>query len=80
MGWIKNRINREKSKHEGRLDWAELAETKIISTLKDKLNRLEHHWADKCELCGHNLKEMPVVIKDDVIAALTSSNIQGKEK
>jgi len=33
MGWIKRRIDKEKSKHEGRLDWSRLAEIKIRGTI-----------------------------------------------
>lgn len=35
MGWIKRRIDKEKSKHEGRLDWSQLAENKIRSSILD---------------------------------------------
>lgn len=34
MGWIKRRINKEKSKYEGKLDWSEVAERKIVAQLK----------------------------------------------
>jgi len=33
MGWIKRRINKEKNKHEGRLDWSLVAEKKIVSQI-----------------------------------------------
>lgn len=35
MGWIKRRINKEESKHGGRLDWAMIAEKKLIGTILD---------------------------------------------
>jgi hypothetical protein len=39
--WIKRRIDDEKSKHEGRLDWSLIAEQKIISRIKERINELE---------------------------------------
>jgi len=42
MGWIKRRINKEKLKHEGKLDWSLCAEKKIISQLKTE-------WREKCK-------------------------------
>lgn len=39
MGWIKNRINAEYKKHKS-LDWAAIAEAKIMSTVKTKINGL----------------------------------------
>ncbi len=33
MGWIKRRINKEDTKHRGRLDWALIAEKKLISQI-----------------------------------------------
>lgn len=42
MGWIKRRINKEKSKHEGKLDWSRAAEAKITGTiLKEFKKRLD---------------------------------------
>lgn len=35
MGWIKRRINKEESKHNGRLDWGLCAEKKLIATIMD---------------------------------------------
>lgn len=41
MVWIKNRILAEKKKHEASgLDWARIAEAKIISQLKEDLMKI----------------------------------------
>jgi len=37
--WIKKRINKEKSKHEGKLDWSLTAQIKIKNQIKDVLKQ-----------------------------------------
>lgn len=46
MGWIKDRIDAEYRKHKN-LDWARLAEYKIIGSLKES----ETPYAYLCPLC-----------------------------
>lgn len=62
MGWIKERIEAEKKKHPS-LDWAQLAEAKIIRHIMEgfvwKNNTIpfsEMHDQFECE-CGHSLLE-----------------------
>ncbi len=59
MGWIKNRINSEYKKHQG-LDWSNIAEAKIISTIKDIVTKLEKKVkkeAKKSDLSFHKNKK-----------------------
>lgn len=39
MGWIKERIDAEYRKHAPRLDWAKIAEKKIISEIKERFEK-----------------------------------------
>lgn len=48
MGWIKRRINKEESKHGGRLDWALIAEKKIVGTIMDKLRKIDNEFGEIC--------------------------------
>lgn len=38
MGWIRERIVSEYAKHGNRIDWAGIAESKIIAQLKENLD------------------------------------------
>ena len=78
MTWIKRRINKEKSKHEGKLDWSESAEKKIISNImewcyknntipfqeKYDLNKLKKQFGREGEEIYNNFKKMSLCVTD----------------
>ena len=53
MGWIKERILAEKRKHEEYLDWAQIAEDKILIQLKEQTNIMN---TIKCPICNKEFK------------------------
>lgn len=63
MGWIKRRIDKEDSKHRGRLDWSAIAEAKIVSELMERecvKCRVKDHeagWCPDCRRCWECMGE-----------------------
>lgn len=66
MGWIKRRINKEKSKHEGRLDWSLSAEKKIISQLNSIIEGMEDKFSNQ-DYYFNNWKEFFEELKQRIL-------------
>lgn len=55
MGWIKERILSEYLKHGNRLDWALIAEKKIVSQINEMLkDSIVENNSELCILCKKN--------------------------
>ena len=56
MTWLKNRINSEYKKHK-KLDWSAIAEAKIISSLKFRIDEFFNDNMDECMEDCEDLKD-----------------------
>ncbi len=56
MGWIRERILAEEHKHSKTLNWAHIAELKIVSEIKDRMcanpKCIRYPYPEDCIICS----------------------------
>lgn len=71
MGWIKNRILAEKRKHEGYgADWAQIAESKIRSSIKGEIDGLQFYFkkdSEEYRVCNIIKEYLGTYSEDEVL-------------
>ncbi len=68
MGWIKERILSEYSKHGDRLDWAKIAEIKIFSELKEviRYQKINDYGSLEDGLCENDINKLIKRLRDSL--------------